>query len=153
MPMPIRNNSCSTYTKFSEILTFLTLLIRTRIWQMQILYQFSVIFHCMVWFIFTISLMILYLKRPNLTQLVFFKWSFNSTELKLLRKKCPNTDQKKLRIWTLFTQWAFSNSFVQQSSILDNYQISVRRKTFFSWTGSYIRLQIFHKIMRKGFWF
>ena len=24
-----------------------------------------------------------------------------------MRQKCPNTDQKKLRIWTLFTRWLF----------------------------------------------
>ena len=29
----------------------------------------------------------------------------------ILRKKCPNTDQKKLRIWTLFIQ---SESFYQK---------------------------------------
>ena len=26
-----------------------------------------------------------------------------------LREKCPNTDQKNLRIWTLFMQWQFSD--------------------------------------------
>ena len=31
-----------------------------------------------------------------------FKWKYIK---KSLREKCPNTDQKKLRIWTLFTQW------------------------------------------------
>ena len=25
--------------------------------------------------------------------------------IKSLCERCPNTDQKKLRIWTLFTQW------------------------------------------------
>ena len=115
----------STYTKFSEILTFLTLLIRTRIYQ----------------------------EERNVSFSENFLYLLNSTELKLLPKSCPNTDQKKVRIWTLFTQWAFSNSFGQQSGILDNFQVSFSKKTFFSWAGSYIRLQIFHKVMQKGFWF
>ena len=32
-----------------------------------------------------------------------------------LRKKCPNTDQKKLRIWTLFAQYKRSSKDSDQS--------------------------------------
>ena len=33
------------------------------------------------------------------------------TSLTAVREKCPNTDQKKLRIWTLFTQcWSCKNN-------------------------------------------
>ena len=67
-----------------------------------------------------------YLKSVQIRSLFWSVFSCIRTEYGEIFEKYPNTDQKKLCIWTLFTQWILSKT----DNPHDNYTVSIMRNSY-----------------------